>query len=214
MKESSKLIQLEAAAIGERADSNNVIKYNIEYGLIGQPWCVMFQWCKFKEAGLSHLFYNGKKTASCKAFYKWALAEKLVIENIHDAKPGDIIIFSFRRLKDGSRETSHMGLCYAVDNNYIYTIDGNTSEVGNEANGMKVMRRNRGWDYVLYVIRPKYNDAVIVPDSPKSKTYVVQPGDYLSKIAARYNTSVAELLKKNPQIKNPNLIFKGQVINL
>lgn len=46
-----------------------------------------------------------------------------------------------------------------------------------------------------------------------SKTYIVQKGDTLSKIAARYGTTYQELAKIN-NIKNPNLIFPGQVLKL
>ena len=36
----------------------------------------------------------------------------------------------------------------------------------------------------------------------------------LRKIADRLNTTVDAILKVNPQISNPNLIYAGQVINL
>lgn len=214
MNDVTKLLQLEVKDIGKKADSNNRIIYSDEYGLPGQPWCVMFQWYKFREAGLSNIFYNGKKTASCSAFYAWAKREGLIVSNIKDAQPGDIIIFSFRKTSTGLPETSHMGLCYGKDNNGIYSIDGNTATVGNEANGMQVLKRYRGWPYVLYVIRPRYSKAVTEQETPQNKIYIVQSGDTLSKIAARNNTTVAEILKKNPQIKNPNLIYRKQVINL
>lgn len=45
-------------------------------------------------------------------------------------------------------------------------------------------------------------------------TYVVQYGDTLRIIAARYGTTVADILAVNPQIWNANLIYVGQVINL
>lgn len=45
-------------------------------------------------------------------------------------------------------------------------------------------------------------------------TYKVKAGDNLSKIAKRYGTNVAQLLKANPQIKNPDRIQVGQLINL
>jgi LysM repeat protein len=45
-------------------------------------------------------------------------------------------------------------------------------------------------------------------------TYVVQPGDTLGIIAARFGTTVSMLLALNHNIWNPSLIFVGQVINL
>ena len=46
-----------------------------------------------------------------------------------------------------------------------------------------------------------------------STTYTVQPGDTLGKIAARFGTTVAELVKLN-NIDNPNLIYPGQNLQL
>ncbi len=48
----------------------------------------------------------------------------------------------------------------------------------------------------------------------KSKTYLVKRGDTMWNIAKRNGMSLQQLAKKNPQIKNPNLIYPGQKINL
>ena len=45
-------------------------------------------------------------------------------------------------------------------------------------------------------------------------TYKIQPGDTLSKIAKRNGISLAQLLKANPQLTNPDKIQVGQVVNL
>eukprot|EP01156_Anaeramoeba_ignava_P011257 Anaeramoba_ignava/a482504_22.p5 GENE.a482504_22~~a482504_22.p5 ORF type:complete len:143 (+),score=5.17 a482504_22:255-683(+) len=44
--------------------------------------------------------------------------------------------------------------------------------------------------------------------------YIVRPGDTLSHIANFCGLSLDELLKINPQIDNPGLIFPGQEINI
>jgi LysM repeat protein len=43
--------------------------------------------------------------------------------------------------------------------------------------------------------------------------YLVQPGDTLSSIAIHFGTSVDELVRKN-NIRNPNLIYAGQVLTI
>ena len=48
----------------------------------------------------------------------------------------------------------------------------------------------------------------------QDKFYTVQEGDCLSTIASRYNTSVVKLMLLNLHIKNPNLIYPGDVIRL
>lgn len=44
--------------------------------------------------------------------------------------------------------------------------------------------------------------------------YTVRSGDTLSGIASRHGTTVAALLKLNPNIKNVNLIYSGQRIRV
>jgi LysM repeat protein len=64
---------------------------------------------------------------------------------------------------------------------------------------------------VYGVIRPAYK-----ADKPiqKPKFYTVKKGDTLSRIAMKFNTTVDELMKLNPQIKDPNLIYAGQRIRV
>jgi LysM repeat protein len=49
---------------------------------------------------------------------------------------------------------------------------------------------------------------------PSAGTYVVQRGDTLRKIAARYDISLKDLIAANPQVTNPNLVYRGQMIYL
>lgn len=78
----------------------------------------------------------------------------------------------------------------------------------------------------LLKLNPEVKDASVIYEGqrlvvPKAGTpapggatdiYVVQRGDTLRKIATRYETSVDELLRLNPNIKNRNLIYVGQKI--
>ncbi|MGB8984977.1 MAG: LysM peptidoglycan-binding domain-containing protein [Anaerolineales bacterium] len=52
------------------------------------------------------------------------------------------------------------------------------------------------------------------PPPPPGQTYYAVKGDTLRKIAAKFSTSVDELLRLNPQISNPNLIYVGQAITV
>jgi LysM repeat protein len=52
------------------------------------------------------------------------------------------------------------------------------------------------------------------PPPPSGSVYYVQRGDTLRKIAARFSTTVDVLLRLNPGIYNPNLIYVGQAISV
>lgn len=55
---------------------------------------------------------------------------------------------------------------------------------------------------------------LILPTSvfAQSGTHTVAPGDTMWKIASRYQIGYSELLKANPQIQNPAMIYVGQKI--
>lgn len=48
--------------------------------------------------------------------------------------------------------------------------------------------------------------------SPCGPSYTVRPGDWLYQIARTCQVTVADLLRANPQITNPSLLFPGQVL--
>jgi LysM repeat protein len=50
------------------------------------------------------------------------------------------------------------------------------------------------------------------PPPPAGGTYYAVKGDTLRKIAAKFGTTVDALLRLNPQISNPNVIYVGQAI--
>ena len=89
------------------------------------------------------------------------------------------------------------------------SIDELANEViaGQWGNGEE--RKNRlteaGYDY--NAVQNRVNEIL----APKQIVYTVNPGDTLSGIAQRYNTTYQELARKN-NIANPNLIYVGQKI--
>lgn len=47
-----------------------------------------------------------------------------------------------------------------------------------------------------------------------AETYTVQRGDSLWKISLKYQIGLSEIIEANPQIKNPDLIYPGQKVNI
>ena len=58
----------------------------------------------------------------------------------------------------------------------------------------------------------------VVPDTPapdpEPTKYKVKKGDTLSKIAKAHKVTLKKLIAANPQIKNPDLIHPGEIINI
>jgi LysM repeat protein len=52
------------------------------------------------------------------------------------------------------------------------------------------------------------------PPPAGGSVYYVRRGDTLRKIAARFGTTVEAIVRLNPQIKNPNVIYVGQAITI
>lgn len=151
--------------IKENPPNSNRCKYNTAY--YGQevsgsayPWCAVFVWWCFREAGASELFYGGKKTASCSTLLGFHKAQAVRGNYL----PGDIIFFNF----NGKKNTQHVGICEGWDGRYITTIDGNTAPT-NEANGGAVMRRKRDKKYIVGAYRPAYEEDDIVTQADFDK---------------------------------------------
>ena len=134
--------------------SNNV-KYNTEYygrEVSGNnfAWCAVFIWWLFEQAGISGLYYGGKKTAYVPALLTWARQEGLLVDT---PRPGDLVCFDFNH----NAAADHIGLCESWDGANVTTIDGNTG-TASENNGGCVMRRRRHKKYIVAVIRPRYEE--------------------------------------------------------
>ena len=56
--------------------------------------------------------------------------------------------------------------------------------------------------------------AFVIVSSAAQKTHTVVKGDSMWRIAVKYQVGLSELTSANPQIKNPALIYPGQIINI
>ena len=159
MATAQQLLDIARAELGTKespAGSNNVM-YNTAYygrevydGLWDTefPWCVVFLWWCFRQAGAAELFYGGSKTASCRQLLSYHKRQAVT-----DYQPGDIIFYNFH----GKATAEHVGICESAGGSSIVTIEGNTG-VGNDANGGAVMRRTRPLGQIVGAYRPAYEE--------------------------------------------------------
>ena len=96
MATAEKILEIARSQIGTKespANSDNV-KYNTAYygrEVSGKyPWCAVFVWWVFREAGASDLYYGGDKTAYCPTLMSFHKKQKVT-----DYRPGDIVFFNF-----------------------------------------------------------------------------------------------------------------------
>lgn len=124
-------------------------------------------------------------------------------------KKGDIVIL--RGL--AGNPYGHIGI--STGNNTATTAEI-LEQNGQTGNGLgyggdKVRTRYIPRSRIAGVLRPKSAPA---PKPPGPVYYTVVRNDNLTSIAKKYGTTVANLLKLNPSIKNPNLIYVGQKIRV
>lgn len=134
----------------------------------GVPWCDIFvDWCFMQAFGDSVAkkitYQNPYGSAACNssmAFYKQNNAFYLSPE------PGDQIFFT----NNGGYSSHHTGIVYKIDNNNVYTIEGNTSA------GSQVIPNGGGVYLKQYLLnssriagygRPDYNKTAIISYSKK-----------------------------------------------
>lgn len=121
----SRLIAIATEELGYVEGPNDDTKYGAWYNLNYEPWCAMFvSWC-CNEAGISTKIVP--RYCGCIAGMAWFVAEGRFGEReAYTPKPGDIAFYRDAGQTTGS---THTGIVVAVDNNRVYTIEGNSSKM-------------------------------------------------------------------------------------
>lgn len=154
-----KLLAVASAEIGttEEPIGSKRQKYGEAYGWNGVDWCMQFVWYCFYAAGLSKLFYGGKKTASCTALMNWAKANgQFVTENY---QPGDVLLYQF----DTDAFADHTGI-------YTGTKDGRGRLLAIEGNyNHRVQTVAQAEKNLWGAFRPKWpEETAVVPPVPQA----------------------------------------------
>ena len=99
-------------------------------------------------------------------------------------------------------------------NMYRYNADkGHLEYCGSftvTSNGQSMFALKRGGNYLVTVTERRPSESVWFAEGD----YTIKPGDTLSKIAQRNHMTLTELLRRNAQITNRNVIKVGQRLNL
>ncbi len=163
--DAAKVIQIAQTQIGTKENGTNNVKYNTEYyghsvHSEAYPWCCVFVWWVFKQAGLSNLFYGGGKTAACATLMSWFKSKGQF--HTSNPQPGDVVFFDFT----GSGVSHHVGIVESVKSNgTVITIEGNTSNM--------VKRLTRSSSIMGYG-RPSYSTSTSETTNESSSSNEIQ----------------------------------------
>ena len=169
------------------AGSSNYTKYARDLDALGfyngkkngYAWCDVFvDWCFVEAYGLeaaAMLTCQTPGKSNCGAGCKYSRQYYKNKKQLFDTPmPGDQIFF-YPANNIGGSEIQHTGLVYAVDDTYVYTVEGNTSGAnGVVANGGGVCKKKykRTYNRLAGFGRPNYGTAST--STPSAET---QPED-------------------------------------
>lgn len=153
------------------AGSANYTKYARDLDLLGNfyngpkqgfAWCDIFvDWLFVKCFGVENalnLLCQKYKSSGAGCTYSMAYYRANGQFHVRNEKPqvGDQIFFG-----SGLNDSNHTGIVYKVDDNMVYTVEGNTSSAnGVISNGGAVCKKayKRNYINIIGYGRPKYND--------------------------------------------------------
>ena len=192
---------------------------------VGDAHCATTTSAAYIKAGIAE--YTGTECGVGK-YVEIAKKKGIWTENdAHTPKVGDACVYDWQdganyATTDNTGAPDHIGIVTKVGGGTFVVTEGNM-------NGGKVGKRTMKVNgrYIRGFITPDFDmiarklggtsggtaDKPTKPTTQAAGTYTVKSGDTLSRIAAKYGTTVAKLVEING-IKNPNLIRVGQVLGL
>lgn len=143
----SQMITYQKKQLGNGGD-----KYNKWIGFPqGTAWCATFQCYNFWQTNMKSEFNGGVKSGYCPTVDNWYKNHARHVSSIYNGEPGDIIFFDWSG-KHQSRD--HIGIIIKKTSTGYTTLEGNTG-----GGSGRVMTRQRSFNYVCSIDRPKYAKA-------------------------------------------------------
>ena len=189
--------------------TKDFVEYNVLYGKLdnnqgngmsyGYYWCASFvNWC-LRQAGVPESATAGVEV-SCQRWFADCKAEGIYrSKGGYIPKLGDIIFF---KDKGSAVDSTHVGLVRYSDGNYVYTVEGNTSN-GSEysSNGEYVALKSHklSSSYIVGYATPKYGENKTLRRVDYSGGFY-SIGDYISEGEIEIYSDEALTVKQNKSI--------------
>lgn len=139
------LLEVALAEVGYREwTDNNDTKYGEWNYCNYEAWCAIFvSWCLNNAGVPKSICMRNISVTVYETQYR--IKNQFYLKEGYQPAPGDLIIFS-------SAGASHIGIVVSSDDKYVYTVEGNTSNM--------VARRQYELDYetITGYIKPNYNE--------------------------------------------------------
>jgi len=156
MSKRNSFIDVALSQVGYKEGKNNDNKYGAYFGKNNVAWCALFvDWCA-DQVGI--LKKSIPYSAGCGTYVNWYKERGLWLDGSLKPKKGDLILF---KPTSKGATASHIGIVYNVDNNYVYTVEGNA---GKNTDGVYKFKYKIGYKTILGYGMVDYKDEEIKPD--------------------------------------------------
>ncbi len=158
MNEIERLINIAVKQVGNSAEKYRNWYYG--YNAMGVAWCAVFvSWC-FDKAGIGMIKTDGAGCFAREGNGEYGTWYESEFSNASTTpKVGDIVTFvwnySGRYDNQDKYYSDHVGIVYAVDSNYIYTVEGNAG-ADNDTSTVKYKSYSRTNGAINGYFRPNY----------------------------------------------------------
>lgn len=142
------IVRLALSQLNYHERGDNWTKYGRWYGMDPAPWCAIFvSWCA-RMSGVSEDVIPNFASCHSGGVY-WFKNHGLWKDRSYTPTAGDIVFFDFPDSDTGRRDglSDHVGIVISADENYVYTVEGNTSP--DSVSDGKVDTKTRTRDYTI-----------------------------------------------------------------
>lgn len=165
------ILSIAKVYLGYQEGYNNDNIFGDWYGMPNQPWCAMFVSYCMSKAGVSQNVV--KKFASCTIGWNWFAARGETRDKNFVPQRGDIIFFDWD--PEAGNGIEHVGIVDRVENNIVYTVEGNHSDQVNEYNYLIGSSNIYGYAVPSFTGQESLSDTPTLIPSPGESTTTNYP---------------------------------------
>ena len=154
----SNLTKIAKGEIGNNGSKYRKWFYNRTSDYYGVNWCAVFICWLFHMIGGLNKYLIKTDGAGTIARYSDKKYGKWYEPNEITPKEGDIVMFRWGGSYTDKYHSDHVGYVYAVDDNYIYTIEGNTGSNNADYSSVMYKQYKRTSSSINGYFRPNYPD--------------------------------------------------------